>query len=113
MTKKDKLFKIKHRESGLYWKGGGINSNNKSNKHIRRCVNGEYSYDLIDCTSERDALDVCFSKIGKTWSSYRAVKIALSYGHEPGLNSLLKKCVLIEIEILEKEVNEVRFISAN
>lgn len=102
--KNDKLYKVKDKVSGLYWKGGGINSNNKSSWGITRVVDGKKSYEEIDYSSERDALDVCFSKIGKTWSSLRAVKLALGYGHEPGLNSLLKKCVIMEIEFIEKEV---------
>lgn len=102
--KNDKLYKVKDKESGLYWKGGGINSNNKSYSSIERIVDGKRTYEKIDYSSEKDALDVCFSKIGKTWSSFRAVKSALGYGHEPGLNSLLKKCVIMEIEFIEKEV---------
>lgn len=102
--KNDKLYKVKDKVSGLYWKGGGINSNNKSRTSIERIVDGKYSYEKIDYGSEQDALDVCFSKVGKTWSSFRAVKSALGYGHESGLNSLLKKCVIMEIEFIEKEV---------
>lgn len=102
--KDEKLYKVKHKDSGLYWKGGGINSNNKSFSHIDRKVDGKHSYEPIDYGSEKDALDICFSKIGKTWSSFRAVKSALGYGHESGLNSLLKKCTIMEIEFIEKEV---------
>jgi len=102
--KEQKLYKVKHKESGLYWKGGGINSNNGSNTYISRKVDGKHSYEKIDYGSEKDALDVCFSKVGKTWSSFGAVKSALGYGHELGLNSLLKKCVIMEIEFIEKEV---------
>ena len=101
----DKLYKVKHKESGLYWKGGGMNSNNNSSSYVTTRANGKYSHTEIDYNSEEHALSVCFSKVGKTWSSLRNVKSALGHGHEVGLNSLLKKCTLMEIEIIEKEVS--------
>jgi hypothetical protein len=100
----DKLYKVKHKESKLYWKGGGINSNNNSNSHILRIIDGIRTYEKINYGSEKDALDICFSRTGKTWSSLGAVKSALGYGHESGLNSLLKKCTIMEIELIEKEI---------
>lgn len=103
--KNDKLYKVKDKVSGLYWKGGGINSNNKSRWGIDRKIDGKHNYVQVDYSSEQDALDICFSKIGKTWSSLRAVKLALGYGHEEGLNSLLKKCTIMEIEFIEKEIS--------
>ena len=100
----DKLYKVKDKVSRLYWKGGGINSNNKSNSHICRIIDGKRNYEKIDYKSEKDALEICFSRTGKTWSSLGAVKSALGYGHEDGLNSLLKKCTIMEIELIEKEI---------
>ena len=103
--KEQKLYKVKHKESGLYWKGGGMNTNNKSMHHIWKKVDGKMLSTSLQYDYEPHALEVCFSQIGKTWSSFGAVKSALGYGHESGLNSLLKKCVIMEIEFIEKEVD--------
>ena len=95
-----KLYKVKHKESGLYWKGGGMNKNKGSLYHVR----GKYDC-KIDYNSEEHALEVCFSKTGKTWSTLGAVKSALCYGHERGLNSLLSKCSLVELTVIEKQLS--------
>lgn len=108
VMRKNNLYKIKDVTSGLYWKGGGMNFNNKSCPFVKRMVDGKYQYEKIDYDSENDARAVCFSKGGKTWSSFSAVKLALNYGHEPGLNSLLSKCAVMEIELIEREVERNR-----
>lgn len=97
------LYKIKDPNSKLFWKGGGMNKNNKSSSFINvKNEDGSFTYREIDKSSEEDALKICFSKNGKTWGDLRSAMCALAYGHEPGLNSLLKKCELVKVKILEQ-----------
>lgn len=93
------MYKVLHKESGLYWKGSGMNKNNKSFSFIFvKNKTGQQESVKMDKSSEEHALQVCFSKTGKTWTTLRAVKCALGYRHEEGLNKLLEKCELIEIK---------------
>ena len=82
-----------------------MNTNNKSSAYLWGKKDGKYVSTKLQYDYEPHALEVCFSKVGKTWSSFGAVKSALGYGHESGLNSLLKKCVIMEIKFIEKEVD--------
>lgn len=100
-------YKVKDPVSGLYWKGGGMNKNNKSSSFIHSLPPSVdfpdmSKYTQIDYNSETHALATCFSKNGKTWSSLRAVKSALGWSHEDGLNKLLGKCEIIELVCTEK-----------
>jgi len=93
------IYKVKDPVSGLYWKGGGIRKNSGSNSYLKIVSeDGRWQFVRIDNSSEADALSVCFSKKGKAWTSLGAVKSALGYGHELGLNHLLLKCEMIKIE---------------
>lgn len=97
----DKVYKVKDPVSGLYWKGGGMNKNNKNNKS-NSFLSTKSGYVNIDYGSEEHAIITSFSKKGKTWSSFRAVKSALGFGHESGLQKLLDKCDVVELVCTEK-----------
>ena len=98
-------YKVLHKPSGLYWKGGGMNKNNKSYSSIKiKNADGKWEYIHYDKNSQDHALLICFSKTGKTWSGLGPVKTALGYGHEPGLNDLLKSCILVELTSNIKEI---------
>lgn len=103
----EKVYKVKDPVSKLYWKGGGMNKNNKSSSFIHSIPPSLDFPDMsrftqIDYNSESHALVTCFTKNGKTWSSLRAVKSALAWEHEKGLSKILAKCDIIELICTEK-----------
>lgn len=89
------IFKIKHIPSGLFWKGGGMKSNNGAWNIVHKRKSKFYMKPLDSKNSEM-ALHICFNKVGKTWSKKSYAIVAKNYGHEPGLDLLLKECEIVE-----------------
>jgi len=98
MTKK--IFKIKHLPSGLFFKGRGMNANNQSHVFL------DYkTQTLLDKNNAEHALKICFAKDGKNYNKKGHATSAVTNMSDKGLIDLLKDCVIIEYEIIEKELN--------
>lgn len=104
------FYKVRHKETGLFWKGGGVNVNNKSLKHIYS-KKSQFNGQPVDTKSKEHALEICFSKTGKVWTRKNHVSTALSYGHESGLNLLLRDdCEIVEYPEKQLTTEEIEKI---
>lgn len=104
------FYKVIHKPTGLFWKGGGMQSNNKSMGSIYN-RSSKYHGEKLDKNSKEHALEVCFSKTGKVWSKKNHVSTAIGYGHEKGLNDLLKNdCEIIEYPEKQLTTEDIRNI---
>jgi hypothetical protein len=102
------FYKIRHKETGLFWKGGGINVNNKSRRHIYKKIDGQLTSIKLDYSSKDHALEICFSKTGKVWTKKNHVTTAMNYGHETGLNQLLNQdCEVVEYPENQLTLDEI------
>lgn len=104
------FFKVRHKETGLFWKGGGMNINNKSS-HTLWSKNHPDNGKALDYKSKSHALAVCFSKTGKVYSRKNHVTTAISFGHESGLNRLIAEdCEIIEIPERQYTIQDIEKI---
>lgn len=92
------IFKIKHIPSGLFWKGGGMKSNNGGWNTVYRKTSKFHSKPL-DPKNPEMSLEICFSKTGKVWNKEAWAIVAKNYGHEPGLDQVLKECEIVKYEL--------------
>lgn len=86
-----KIYKVRCNITGLYWKGGGLNSNGIPNWLFKQSndKNGEM-------------IKACFSKKGKTWNQINFVRSAFTSTDKFLKDYLLENCTIIEYEIIEK-----------
>lgn len=94
------VYKIKHIPSGLFWKGGGMKSNNGHWNTVYRKPS-KFHLTLLNPEDPELALELCFNKIGKVWNKEAWAIVAKKYGHEPGLDQVLKECEIVKYELTE------------
>lgn len=91
-----KVFKVKHRPTGLYWKGNGFRYNQHASPRPDR-------YNLKDDNFD-DIIKICFSELGAAWSKIEHlksdVKIILHESNE--YKDILTNCDVIEVVVKEK-----------
>lgn len=90
------VFKIKHIPSGLFWKGGGMRKNNGGSNILYKRKTSKFYGKTLNPKDPEMALEICFSKTGKVWNKEAWATVAKNYGHEPGLDMVLKDCEIVE-----------------
>ncbi|MFW6247110.1 MAG: hypothetical protein ACOC22_02980 [bacterium] len=82
---KQTFYKVRHKETGKFWKGGGIKN------HIKNRINPD---------DKNDVLKEAFSNLGKAYSQKYHIKSALRHQQEFGEEPELQRILFEECEIV-------------
>jgi hypothetical protein len=93
------VYKIKHIPTGLFWKGGGMRDNNGVGNIFYKRKTSKFYGKALNPRDPEMALEICFSKTGKVWNKEAWAIAEKNYGHEPGLDQILKECEIIKYEL--------------
>jgi len=96
------VYKVRHKPTGLFWKGGGIPT-------YRSTPFVQFKGDTDKLNQE--VLDQKFSKAGKTWGEYRFVKSAFSQiKFSRRMEDIISECELVTYKCEEIESLDINIL---